>query len=350
MKRNYLFLLIFVAVLCLVPGILVSDVAEAQILGTNWTGQFYNTNNLSGGVVATAAYPNGLNFNWGNGGPRDSTGNVIPGVNSDNFSALFSSSQNITQPGSYRFTVRVNDGVRVRINGQLLLDRFTQVAAGSFAEYVFNTNLNAGANSMEVEYVDFTNEAILQVQWAFLGTSVPTSTAEPPATASVVRVRGLSVRTGPFLGASLITVARPNIAYPVLAYNNEEGLFTWYKLQVGDSIGWSSGRYLEVRGDLTQIPEETTTISQLGQNNLGNYPAALNVTGVTRSVMNLRRYPSERTQLLDQVPWGDTVEVFGRTIQGFDNHWLFIRWNGKVGWIYAPYVGLNGIVDAVPIY
>jgi uncharacterized protein YgiM (DUF1202 family) len=65
--------------------------------------------------------------------------------------------------------------------------------------------------------------------------------------------------------------------------------------------------------------------------------------------MNLRRRPSERTQLLDKVPWGAEVPVIGRTVQGGKSFWLQVRYNGKVGWIFAPFVGTRGILDAVPV-
>lgn len=328
--------------------------SQAQEVGTNWTAQFYNNTTFSGSPQG-AFYANGLNFNWGAGPPLQSD-NVtpVPGINADNFSARFTSQQNIVTPGVYRFTVRAKDGVRVTINGQVYLDQINrQVPAGQFVEDVFNANLNAGANTMLVEYTHFVDNAILQVQWGLttnVGTGVATPTEEPPATGSVAYVKGLSVRTGPYLGASLITVARPDNRYAVIAQNFDEGLFPWYKIQINDSIGWASGRYLQVTGDLNEVPVESTIFEQLGPGNLGEYPPRLNVVGVTRAVMNLRLRPSERTELLAKIPWGAEVQVYGRTYQGYDNHWLFIKYGDLVGWIYAPYVGLNGVVDAVPIY
>ncbi len=362
-KRRSITLLAVLTLLVLLAGLLSTQINQAQNVGTNWSAEFWNNTTLSGPAVTTSFYPAGVNFNWGDGPPRDASNTIIPGVNADNFSARFTSTQALAQTGLYRFTVQANDGVRVVINGVEYLNQLTRTVPDTtpnpdVAVDTFNVNIASTSVSMLVEYTDFQGEAIVQVQWGFLGddggggdgTPAFTPTPQPPATGTVVQVRGLAVRTGPYLGASLIAVARPDTAYPVLARNFDEGLFIWYKVQVGDSTGWSSGRYLQITGIEDDIPVEGTAFEALGPGNLGNIPPALNVTGVTRSVMNLRLRPSERTQLLAQIPWGGEVEVFGRTIQGFDNHWLLVRYGDLVGWIYAPYVGLNGIVDAVPTY
>lgn len=348
--------------LVIVPGLLVNETVEAQITGTNWVGTFYNNTDLSGNPVATnVQYPTGVCANWGNNPPSAGSasqcvsGSQIAGVNADNFSARFESTQNIAQAGQYSFTVRHNDGVRVFINGVQVFNDFgpiTPDTGGACAnickESIFVQNLPAGSVNMRIEYVEFTGVAIIQFQYGFQGSGgvtpgVPTNTPVPAATGTVIRVRGLAIRTGPYLGASLIGVARPGVSYPILERNQDEGLFVWYKITAGDNSGWVSGRYFQVAGSIDIIPFTGTVFDQI------DGAADIGVVGVTRSVMNLRRRPSERTQLLDKVPWGAEVPVIGRTIQGGNNFWLQVRYNGKVGWIYAPFVGLRGIVDAVPV-
>jgi len=358
--RPVSFMFLLAGVMLLFGLLTVRQTVSAQIFGTNWVGAFYNSTTVGTNPIPTAqsvAYPNGLNFNWGNSYPRQAD-NVtpVPGMNTitDNFSARFTSSQNITSAGIYRFTVRANDGVRVTINNTLYLDRFVAVADNLVGEYTFDATLFVGNNTMVVDYAEFTGTAALQVQWGPIsgtGTiTAPTATAQPAATGSVIRVKGLAVRTGPYLGASMVAVARPNNAYPIIAKNFSEGLFPWYKIKIGDSEGWASGRYLQPAGNLDVIPEQGTVFDELGANNIGRVPPALNVIGTTRSVMNIRVRPSERTQLLGQIPWGDQVTVYGRTVQGGLNFWLFVRYKDTFGWIYAPYIKLDGIVDAVPVY
>lgn len=357
LKRRYLFIIIALFVLALIPSVLNSPV-QAQIVGTNWSAQFFNNAFLTPPVVATASYPAGLCFNWGDGPPRESptqcapaaTSNPIAGVDSDNFSARFTSTQAFTQSGNYTFTITVNDGVRVSINGVVVFDRFsTSVPTQQTAQYSFVHAITAGSANITVDYVDLSGTSALLFQWSpgTTGGGFPTATPIPVASVSVVQVRGLAVRTGPYLGASLITVARPNIAYPIIARNNSEGLFVWYRIQVGDNTGWASGRYLQPAGNLDEIPFTDSIFDRIDNPNL---PPALDVIGTTRAIMNFRVRPSERVQITDKIPWGAQVKVIGRTIQGGKNFWLQVQWNGKVGWIFAPYIGLRGTIDAVPIY
>ena len=146
----------------------------------------------------------------------------------------------------------------------------------------------------------------------------------------------------------MIGVVSPDFNFPIQEKNFDEGLFPWYKIQDNNQrIGWVSGRYLNVTGNIDLVPERSTHFDQI--DNPSDLPVLLDVVGYTRSVMNFRRRPSQRTTLLGQIPWGDPVEVIGRTVQGGQNFWLQVRYKGVVGWIYAPFVKLEGVVDAVPI-
>lgn len=345
----------------LVVGLSVQTTpAQAQFTtGTGWIGSFYNNTTFSGTPVASnVSYPTGLYFNWSTGGPRDASNQLIAGVSPDNFSAIFTSTQQMAA-GTYTFLIYVNDGVRVTIDNQVYVNQLTQFnnpAANAYQTIQFTyVRSIAGPVNMTVEYVEYLNDANLVFQWSLSGggggnnqTPIgPTATAAPIATAEVITVKGLALRTGPYLGASMVGIIRPNKIYPILEKNFDEGLFPWYKIQDGDRIGWASGRYLKTSGNLDAIPTVSTIFDQI--DNPTDLPPALNVVGYTRSVMNLRRRPSQRTQLLNQIPWGDPVQIIGRTVQGNKNFWLQVRWKDQVGWIYAPYVTIDGLIEAVPI-
>lgn len=326
-------------VLALLPGFTV----QAEF-GTNWTGQFFNSTDLTGPIVAIANYPTGLNFTWP-GKPSDGTGVELSAVNADNFSARFTSVQTFQQ-GTYTFSIFMDDGARMFIDGVLVKDNFNPPAAGT--TQTFTRDMTAGQHTLVVEFVEIGGSAIIQVQW-FLGGAVtgtpgaPTGTPVPVTTGSVVQVRGLAVRTGPYLGASLITVARPGTAYPVSARNLDEGIFTWYLITVGNQTGWASGRYLQISGDVNSIPIAGSVFDQIdGEPWRG-------VVAIPRAVMNFRRKPSTRVGIIGKIPWGAETELIGRTVQGGLNRWFQVRYNGVVGWIYAPYVTVRGPLDAVPI-
>jgi len=355
MKRTSLGI-ILVMVLAAAFLTLSSAPVSAQITGTNWTGTFYNDVALTQ-QVATEVYPSGLYFNWG-GGPPLKADNATPvtGVGADNFSARFTSTQVIAQAGTYTFTLYVDDGARVLINGANVLDQFNANTTQNYRTFSFTQNFAANQSvTMTVEYVEFTGSAVLVFQWGLSGggggispTVGPTPTPVPAATGMIHTVRGNALRTGPYLGASMVGVVRPSISFAILEQNFDEGLFPWYKIQDNHGrVGWVSGRYFNVTGDLSKIPTTRTIFDEI--DNPTDLPRLLDVTGYTRSTMNFRRRPSQRTDLLGQIPWGDAVQVIGRTVQGGQNFWLQVRYKDVVGWIYAPFVKLEGVVDAVPI-
>lgn len=344
-RSTWIIILGLILMLALVPSLIV----QADY-GFNWSATFFNDTNLTT-PVTTIANINGINFNWAGGGPVVN-GAPVPGIGTDNFSVRFSSTQNIT-PGLYTFTAASDDGIRVFINGALVLDKFI---ARPVTTDAFSYTVTASTVNMTVEYFEGIDQAQVQFQWVlvsggvgtpvgtqFFGTPIPQSTAVPPLTVSVKSVKGLAIRTGPYLGASLIGVLRPGTQYPPLARNKDEGIYTWFLVKTDTQQGWVSGRYLEVVGDINTAPLQSTIFEQI------DGAPTIGVLAVPRSVMNLRRRPSQRTQLLTQVPWGAETELLNRTVQGGNNFWLQVRYEGQVGWIYAPFVSIRGDVNAVPI-
>src|SRR5689334_24474423 len=113
-KRAAVFSLIVMLVVLVFSSAV--SLIQAQDFGTNWSGTFYNSKDLSGTGIPVSNIQ-GLNFNWGAGVP------VIPGANltgigSDNFSARFTSVQTFAA-GTYTFTAVSDDGIRVYIDSAL---------------------------------------------------------------------------------------------------------------------------------------------------------------------------------------------------------------------------------------
>ncbi len=325
--------------------------------GTNWSVQFFPGKDLTtacpaGGNCALTGI-NGLNFNWGTGAPVVNGVTVFPAdpQYNDNFSARFTSSQALA-PGTYNFVVSSDDGVRVYINGALRLDKWVDrpLTTDTFTEVISTSPV-----LITVEYYENIDNAILQVQWFLQGaatpgfgtpllTLTPLATAVPPLTVEVQNVRGLSIRTGPYLGASFVGVAVPGTVYtPIARRADEGGPYTWYLITAGDKTGWVSGRYLKFTGDPNSVPEQATIFEQIDD------APFVGVYAVPRSVMNFRRRPSQRSELLGQIAWGEQLELVGRTVQAGKNHWFQVRYNGQIGWIYAPFVSVQGDINAVPI-
>lgn len=345
-------------ILALLLALLVALPVRADF-GTGWTATFFNTNNLTGTSVQIAA-PAGVNYNWGTGSVSQSGVALTNCADAQNnpsnisadcsnfFSARFTSIQALAL-GTYNFVVSSDDGVRVYINGNLRLDRWVgrPLTTDQFTETITTSPVN-----ITVEYFENTEGASVQVQWFLQGAAGPGTifpTVSPvatavPLTAQVQSVRGLSIRTGPYLGASFVGVAVPGTPYVPTARNNDEGGgYTWYYITAGDKSGWVSGRYLQFTGDPNILPVQGTVFDQID-----NAPA-VGAFASPRSVMNFRRRPSQRAARIGQIPWGANLELIGRTVQGGRLHWLQVRYNGQVGWIFAPFVSVSGNVDAVPI-
>jgi hypothetical protein len=346
MRRGNALLLTAVIV---AAAVLLAPLAVHAEFGSNWTATYYNSPDLSGTPVTSQTGINGINFVWGAGSP-------VPGVNSDNFTIRYESVQTF-QAGTYEFVAASDDGIRVYIDGVLVLDRFI---GRVYTTDRFQQVMTAGVHSLRVEYLELIDQAQVQFQYflisaggaqpttsfGVLGTPVPLVTGTPTGPGvTLIGVQGLAVRTGPFLGASFVTTATAGNQYQVIARNRDEGIFTWYLINVNGRQGWASGRYLTVNGiDPNSLPLQGSVFDQIDS------APDLGVIGSPRSVMNLRVRPSERTEILDQLAWGEQVSIIGRTLQAGRNRWFQVRTGeGLVGWIFAPFVAVSGDINAVPV-
>jgi LysM repeat protein len=105
-----------------------------------WHAWYYTTTDLSGSVATEADY-SALNFNWGWGPP-------INGMPNQNWSARYQSNQNLGA-GTYRVQVTVDDGARVYINGQCVIDQWNVQSVRTFTQDVY---LGGGNMNITVEY------------------------------------------------------------------------------------------------------------------------------------------------------------------------------------------------------
>ena len=140
-----------------------------------WRGSYYNSTDLSGAPVLER-YDPAINFTWGNGSPE-------PRVNSDNFSARWSRRIQL-DGGAYRLTSSADDGIRVWVDEELVLDQWQN--NGSIQNFTTDLHLGGGDYELRVEYYEATGNAQVQVQLAAL-TAAPAPTATPnPATGNIL--------------------------------------------------------------------------------------------------------------------------------------------------------------------
>ncbi len=118
-----------------------------------WWGEYF-ANRWLGGAPALVREDDHVSFDWGSGSPDGS----LP---TNDFSVRWTRTVQL-QPGDYRFTVTSDDGVRVYVDGRLLIDQWTDHPAQTFTAYL---RLLAGEHLLVVEYYEHTGRAMIQVAW-----------------------------------------------------------------------------------------------------------------------------------------------------------------------------------------
>jgi beta-glucosidase len=89
--------------------------------GDGLTAQFYNNMTLGGSSVLTRTNPN-IDFTWNGGSPGN-------GVNATQWSAKWTGTLTPPATGSYTFSLASDGGTRLYINGQLIIDNWSDQAA-----------------------------------------------------------------------------------------------------------------------------------------------------------------------------------------------------------------------------
>jgi len=141
---------------------------------SHWQAEYYGNPDLKGrpAFVRDDAL---IDFNWGESSPGS-------GVPIDNFSVRWI--QNVTFTGAtYRFKAEVDDGVRVYVDGQLLIDEWNDAPLG---QYQADIALTSGDHLVEVAYYERGGQAIARVNWAEAPTPTPTMTLTPTETPTQV--------------------------------------------------------------------------------------------------------------------------------------------------------------------
>lgn len=91
------------------------------------------------------------NVNWLQSSPN-------PAVAVDNFSARFERTVDLT-PANYRLQIQADDGVRLYLDGQLLINEYHQLLSGPQSYRV--DRVLSGQHSIRIEYVEFNGDAYL---------------------------------------------------------------------------------------------------------------------------------------------------------------------------------------------
>ena len=118
-----------------------------------WRGEYFANPSLSGSL-AIVRDDSTINFDWGGGSPA-------PQIPPDNFSVRWTRSLQF-DAGRYRFTTTTDDGVRLYLDGQLIIDKWRVQSA---ATYSAERNLSAGQHSLRMEYFEAAGNAVARLSW-----------------------------------------------------------------------------------------------------------------------------------------------------------------------------------------
>ncbi|MCZ7575293.1 MAG: PA14 domain-containing protein [Ardenticatenaceae bacterium] len=138
----------------LVTAALLAMPVDALADDAGWRGEYF-PNPYLGGAPAVVRQDAAINFNWGTGSPDRS----IP---ADNFSARWTR-QVYFEAGHYRFTTETDDGVRLFVDGSLILDQWRIMAP---TQHSMEISLGAGVHSVRMEYFEATERAVARLWWS----------------------------------------------------------------------------------------------------------------------------------------------------------------------------------------
>lgn len=151
-RKSLMLIAPFLAIMLLI--VLASG---GQAADEKWNAAFWNNKDLSGDAPV-ARKDSAINFDWGHGSPA-------PGIDDDNFSARWERSVYFDQ-GTYRFNATMDDAMRVWIDGNLIIDSWTDSQEHTMSR---DWNMTQGDHDIKVEYYESGGVAIAKFNWEQVG-------------------------------------------------------------------------------------------------------------------------------------------------------------------------------------
>ena len=131
--------------------------ASVVAAGDGLTGNYYNSANLDPSTLALTRKDASVNFDWKKGSPSST-------VKSDNFSAEWTGQVLAPETGTYTFATTSDDGVRVWVNGQQLINAWNDHVPRQDQGKI---TLQAGQKyDIKVDYYERTGGALMQLSWS----------------------------------------------------------------------------------------------------------------------------------------------------------------------------------------
>jgi uncharacterized protein YkwD len=200
-----------------------------------FTGCYYNNIDLTGAPVFTRTDPQ-IRFDWGGNTPA-------PSLSSSGFSVRWQGNFPF-ESGEYVFTAITSDGMRIYIDGQIILDRWRDQPGYM---YTARRTLSSGTHLVTVEYYQRSGTSIAHLSWQRSG-----AIGQAPQIASFT--------------------ANPNTIQP-----GQQSTLSWSvtgaaSLSIDNGVGTVTGN------SITLSPAQTTTYRLVASNQYGSTSATVTVT------------------------------------------------------------------------
>jgi hypothetical protein len=151
--RKTLVVLASLALWLMLGGTALAQGPQPQTSDPFWIGQYWNNMTLANNPVLQRNDTT-INFDWGLSSPD-------PAVNPDQFSARWQRYIE-TGAGAFKFTATSDDGIRVWVDGDLIIDQWTDHPPTTFNA---TKNLSAGHHLVKVEYYENGYGAVARLTW-----------------------------------------------------------------------------------------------------------------------------------------------------------------------------------------
>jgi hypothetical protein len=125
----------------------------ANAASGGWKGEYFTNLSLKGSPKLSRT-DSVIDFDWGRGSPAS-------GIPADDFSVRWTGKASF-DTGSYRFHVWVDDGARLFLDGQQVLDAWED---GSARELTVDAGLAKGTHTVVLEYYEHTHDARIRLSW-----------------------------------------------------------------------------------------------------------------------------------------------------------------------------------------
>jgi hypothetical protein len=328
-------------------GTIVSD---DSLDGDGLTGTYFPNATLSG--PGQSRVDPTVNFNWGTAAPG------FGGLGADNFTIRWTGQVETLFTQTYTFCTRTDDGARLWVNNQMLVDKFV---AQSTKEWCGSLALQAGHKyDIKMEYLEKTGGTIAQLRWSspsvpkaiipkarLYSTSVPPTPTLSISNASVVE--GQSGTANLTFAVSLSPASQQTVTVTRATADGSATAPTDYTALAPATLTFNPGETsksvtVPVNGDLTLEANETLVVNltspvnaQIGDGQgQGTIVSddSLDGDGLTGTYFpnaTLSGSGQSRVDPTVDFNWGTAAPGFGGL--GADN--FTIRWTGQVETLFT---------------